>query len=128
MGKIEQRVDFVPCHHEEEPNALMTYSNMDATNKLINDKLEVLDAKGFEVTSVVPVISGRGIYGQEPYEIPRENANFVTSFMNYFGNSRKAKKAKKQQVAATTGAGLLPFSFGYSYTQGFNIFSSKKNA
>lgn len=121
MKTSEQRVDFVGCHHIEENNGLVTYSDMANTQQLLNEKLEVLDSKGFEVVSVVPVISGRGVLVETPQVLERD---LFSRLIHFLGSSRKQRKQAKEN--STQGSRQSMQTIGYSYTQGFTIFSKRK--
>ncbi|WP_440994763.1 hypothetical protein [Cysteiniphilum litorale] len=134
----DQRVDFVGCHHIESEDGLSVCANMESTIALLNEKIEVLQAKGFEVVSVSTVISGTSTYGQFPvaHQQPQRQG-FISHFIDACTETRRQKKLKKSnnpQHGKNMGASHLlqaqsslgiPYSMGFSYTQGFTIFSKK---
>lgn len=128
MNAIEQRVDFVGCHHMEDSDGMSVYSDANTTNNLLSEKLEVLDSKGFEVVSVVPVISGRGV--TTLVQKPQSNDGDIFSrLIQFLGSSRKQRKKAKKNPAQGNSQSVEVTGMGYSYTQGFTIFSKrKKNA
>lgn len=139
VAVIDQRVDFVGCHHIEAEDGLSVCADMDSTMALLNEKIEVLQAKGFEVVSVTPVISGTSTYGQFPvaYGQPQRQG-FISRFIDACTETRRQKKLKKSNnhqygenidanhlLQAQSSLGI-PYSMGFSYTQGFTIFSKKR--